>query len=182
MVWFQTRKPVAFCSGHSHHHHPRQENRTSAAFLNPQKNCCREDGSASLQDMKKAFTHFGQCPHWRWHKCSGSAGTAWSGPREWEAQEAQTLPGWESFTAVTTSHEWHPNELSSSSFSEHYNTNLTGPSQQSRRCIKTLLDHRRCFTLRSLFPAAEYSSLKVRVRPARNCSPLVTFLFSLEAA
>lgn len=55
MVWFQTRKPVAFCSGHSHHHHPRQENRTSAAFLNSQKNCCREDGSASLQDMTKSI-------------------------------------------------------------------------------------------------------------------------------
>lgn len=64
MVWFQTRKPVAFCSGDSHHHHPRQENRTSAAFLNAQKNCCREEGSASLQDLEwqKAFTPFGQIP------------------------------------------------------------------------------------------------------------------------
>lgn len=77
MVWFQTRKPVAFCSGDSHHHHPRQENRTSVAFLNSQKNCCREDGSDSPHniDWQKAFTHFGQSSHWRWHKCSGSAGT-----------------------------------------------------------------------------------------------------------
>lgn len=85
----------------------------------------------------------------------GLLGHSWSGPREQEAQETQTLPGCESFT-VTTSDEWHPNELSSSSFSEHYNTTLASPSQQSSRCIKTQLDCRRCFTLRSLFPAAEF--------------------------
>lgn len=63
--------------------------------------------------------------------------------------------------AVSPSEQW-PREMSGTLMnwalaSPHFLsiTTLTSPSQQSNTCIKTQLDHRRYFTLRSLFPAAE---------------------------
>lgn len=63
---------------------------------------------------------------------TNALGTAGVAPGDGRPRRHKPSPGCESFRAVTTRDEWHPNELSISisSFSEHYNPNKSFPAKQ----------------------------------------------------